>query len=165
MASTRGSAKEFAAQTLMDGVVEGKKSFSLSPRAVEFLEGLVDASDRQEGGGVVLYWNDLAVDARYSQSSPSLQAVRIIFPPWLIRTSDLECNNLQLLRVHMMQLFSPMLKIRQNLVNVVFVLDLSQIRSLSLLNTLSEHFVTRGFPVRWGFIPEGEGDSESMNAL
>ena len=58
-----------------------------------------------------------------------------------------------------------MFRIRQNLVNVIFVLDLSQIRSLSLLSSLSEHFVARGFPVRWGFVPEGEGDSESINAL
>ena len=55
-----------------------------------------------------------------------------------------------------------MFRIRQNLANVIFVLDLSQIRSLSLLSSMSEHFVARGFPVRWGFVPEGEGDSESI---
>lgn len=62
-----------------------------------------------------------------------------------------------------MSLFSPMLRIRQNLVNVILVLDLSQTRSLSLLGSLSEQFVPRGFPVRWSFVPEGEGDSESIN--
>ncbi|KAF8549596.1 hypothetical protein OG21DRAFT_1515006 [Imleria badia] len=147
MASTRGSAKAFAAQARTreaDDVVDENKVFSLSPKYAEYLEGLVDASDRQEGGGVVLYWNDLAEDARHAQSNPSLQA---------------------LLRVHAMSLFSPMLRIRQNLVNVIFVLDLSQIRSLSLLNSLSEHFVARGFPVRWGFVPEGEGDSLKMARL
>lgn len=147
-----------------DGLLEEKKTFSLSPKVAEYLEGLVDASDRQEGGGVVLYLNDLAADARYAQSSPSLQAVRVIFPS-SIRTSDLECNDSQLLRVHMMSLFSPMFRIRQNLVNVIFVLDLSQTRSLSLLSSLSEHFVARGFPVRWGLVPEGEDDSESINTL
>lgn len=58
-----------------------------------------------------------------------------------------------------------MFRIRQNLANVIFVLDLSQTRTLSLLGSLSEHFVARGFPVRWGFVPEGEGDSESINTF
>jgi UDP-glucose:glycoprotein glucosyltransferase len=145
-------------------VVEEKKVFSISPKFAEYLEGLVDASDTQEGGGVILYWNDLAVDARYANSNPSLQAVRISFIQ-LIHTSHLECDNSQLFHVHAMALFSPMFRIRQNLVNVIFVLDLSQIRSLSLLSSLSEHFVARGFPVRWGFVPEGEGDSGFINAL
>ncbi|KAG9313493.1 glycosyltransferase family 24 protein [Chiua virens] len=127
-----------------EAVVEEKKTFSLPPKYAEYLEGLVDASDRQEGGGVVLYWNDLAADARYASSSPSLQV---------------------LLRAHAMSLFSPMLRIRQNLVNVIFVIDLSQTRSLSLLNTLSENFVARGYPVRWGFVPEVEGDSLRMARL
>lgn len=165
--SAHGSTKSFAARAQMskaDVVVEDKKTFSLSPKYAEYLEGLVDASDRQEGGGVILYWNDLAADARYVNSDPSLQAVRIAFSR-LIYTSDLECDNSQLLRVHTMSLFSPMLRIRQNLVNVIFVLDLSQTRSLSLLGSLSDHFVPRGFPVRWGFVPEGEGDSESIIAL
>lgn len=144
-----------------EDVLEEAKSFSLSPKFVDFLDGLVDASDRPEGGGVVLYWNDLAADARYAQSSSSLQAVRVA-SAWLIRTSDL---NSQLLRVHMMSLFSPMLRIRQNLINVIFVLDLSQTRSLSLLSSLSEHFVNRGYPVRWGIVPdEGEGESKFLNA-
>ncbi|KAG8216803.1 glycosyltransferase family 24 protein [Butyriboletus roseoflavus] len=143
VASTRGSAKAFAAQARMDDVDE-KRSFSLSAQVAEYLEGLVDASDRQEDGGVILYWNDLVADARYANSNPSLQV---------------------LLRVHGMSLFSPMLRIRQNLVNVILVLDLSQTRSLSLLGSLSEHFVARGFPVRWGFVPEGEGDSLKMARL
>ncbi|KAF9239780.1 glycosyltransferase family 24 protein [Melanogaster broomeanus] len=109
--------------------------------AAEFLDGLVDASDRQEGGGVILYWNDLEADERYAGYSPSLHG---------------------LLRVHMMSIFSPMLKIRLNLANVIFVLDLSQTRSLSLLSSLSDSFVARGFPVRWGFVPEGQGDSLKM---
>jgi UDP-glucose:glycoprotein glucosyltransferase len=55
-----------------------------------------------------------------------------------------------------------MLRIRLNLVNVIFVLDLSETRSLSLLGSLSETFVARGFPVRWGFIPDFQGDSQSI---
>ena len=58
-----------------------------------------------------------------------------------------------------------MLRIWQNLVNMIFVLDLLQMQYLSLLNSLSEHFVAQGFPVRWGFVPEGDGDSESVDTL
>lgn len=167
MTRRSGAAETFAAQAQMgedDAAAEEKKTFSFSPKIAEYLDGLVDASDRQEGGGVILYWNDLATDARYVRSDPSLQAVRIAFP-LLICTSDLERDHSQLIRISGIPLFSPMLRIRQNLVNVIFVLDLSQMRSLSLLNSLSEHFVARGFPVRWGFVPEGDGDSKSVDAL
>ncbi|KIJ15969.1 glycosyltransferase family 24 protein [Paxillus involutus ATCC 200175] len=141
--TTRGSAKAFVVQD--DGVeIAEKKTFAISPKFTEFLDGLIDASDRQEGGGVVLYWNDLEEDQRYAAFSPSLQG---------------------LLRVHTMSLFSPMLRIRLNLVNVIFVLDLSETRSLSLLGSLSETFVARGFPVRWGFIPDFQGDSLKMARL
>ena len=78
---TRGFAKPFAAQDRMGDVIEEKKTFSLSPKFAEYLEGLVDASDRLEGGGVILYWNDLGADARYANSNPSLQAVGISFFP------------------------------------------------------------------------------------
>lgn len=81
-ASATGSAMHFATQARMsetDGIVEDKKIFALSTKYAEYLDGLVDASDRQEGGGVILYWNDLAADARYANSNPSLQAVRIAF--------------------------------------------------------------------------------------
>lgn len=70
-------------------VIDEKRSFSFSTKSAEYLEGLVDASDRQEGGGVILYWNDLAADARYANSNPSLQAVRIAFSRFS-RTSNLE---------------------------------------------------------------------------
>ncbi|KAF9225915.1 hypothetical protein BS17DRAFT_777873 [Gyrodon lividus] len=146
--SMRGSAKGVVVEDGADEIhgveISAKKTFAITPKFTEFLDGLVDASDRQEGGGVVLYWNDLEEDERYARFSPSLQG---------------------LLRVHMMSLFSPILKIRLNLVNVIFVLSLSETRSLSLLGSLSESFVARGFPVRWGFVPEGRGDSLKMARL
>ncbi|KIK98602.1 glycosyltransferase family 24 protein [Paxillus rubicundulus Ve08.2h10] len=133
--------------TSRKGTTQGsaeKKTFAISPKFAEFFDGLVDASDRQEGGGVVLYWNDLEADQQYAGFSPSLHG---------------------LLRVHTMSLFSPMLKIRLNLVNVILVLDLSETRSLSLLGSLSETFVARGFPVRWGLVPDCQGDSLKMARL
>ncbi|KAH7886870.1 glycosyltransferase family 24 protein [Phlebopus sp. FC_14] len=114
--------------------------------SANFLDGLVDSSDRQEGGSVVLWCNDLQNDQRYALYSSSLHG---------------------LLRTHMMSLFSPLLQIRLNLMNIVFVLDLSQTRSLQLLGSLNDNFVKRGFPVRWGFVPEcdGEGKAPSMARL
>jgi hypothetical protein len=83
--TTRGSAKAFVVQD--DGVeIAEKKTFAISPKFTEFLDGLIDASDRQEGGGVVLYWNDLEEDQRYAAFSPSLQGVRIVFTSSFILT-------------------------------------------------------------------------------
>jgi hypothetical protein len=41
----------------------------------DVLEGLFDASDRVEGGSVIVWWNDLEKDSRYKRWSPSLYAV------------------------------------------------------------------------------------------
>ena len=38
-------------------------------------EGVVDASDRSEGGGVVVWWNDIEKDSRYKQWPSSLTGV------------------------------------------------------------------------------------------
>ncbi|KAL4079421.1 glycosyltransferase family 24 protein [Scleroderma citrinum] len=118
-----------------------RKSFTLPPKFAEFLEGLVDASDRREGGGVILWLNDLEKDPRYGRFGSSLMG---------------------LLRVHSMGLFSPALPLQHNLMNVVFILDLSQLYSLSVISSLQENFVVRGYPVRWGFVPETRGESLNM---
>ena len=39
------------------------------------LDGYFDASDREEGGDVLLWWNDIEKDRRYQHWSPSLVAV------------------------------------------------------------------------------------------
>jgi len=39
------------------------------------LDGVVDASDRLEGGGVVVWWNDLEKDSRYARWPSSISAV------------------------------------------------------------------------------------------
>jgi len=49
-----------------------RKSFALPPKFAEFLEGLVDASDRREGGGVILWLNNLEKDVGFR---PSLMGV------------------------------------------------------------------------------------------
>lgn len=46
------------------------------------LEGRVDASDRSEGGDLILWWNDFEKDERYSRWSPSFYGVcwSLFFP-------------------------------------------------------------------------------------
>lgn len=83
-----------------------------------------------------------------------------IIPISLDRATFTHCTS-QLLRVHSMALFSPMLHLQHNLMNVVLVLDVSQLRSLSVISHLYDNFVMRGYPVRWGFVPETAGESRS----
>ncbi|KAF8164188.1 UDP-glucose:glycoprotein glucosyltransferase-domain-containing protein [Mycena galopus ATCC 62051] len=45
------------------------------------VDGVFDASDREEGGGVVVWWNDLEKDSRYAAWSPSIHAIlRPLYP-------------------------------------------------------------------------------------
>lgn len=39
------------------------------------LDGIFDASDRPEGGDVIVWWNDLTKDSRYARWNPSLTGV------------------------------------------------------------------------------------------
>lgn len=56
-------------QLLSDPVI-GQKQTAEEPG-----EGVVDASDRTEGGGVVVWWNDIEKDSRYKQWPSSLTGV------------------------------------------------------------------------------------------
>ncbi|KAH7929980.1 glycosyltransferase family 24 protein [Leucogyrophana mollusca] len=117
--------------------------FSVPPKWAEAVDGLVDASDRTEGGDLMLWWNDFENDPKYTRFSTSL---------------------LGLLRMHPAQLFSPLLQLRLNLVNVVLVLDLSNPRSLVFLANQVENVVNRGFPLRWGLVPAVESEEGAKMA-
>lgn len=45
-------------------------------RAAGSLDALFDASDRPEGGDLIVWWNDMEKDSRYARWNPSLYAVR-----------------------------------------------------------------------------------------
>jgi UDP-glucose:glycoprotein glucosyltransferase len=47
----------------------------------DVLEGVFDASDRSEGGGVITWWNDIERDSRYARWSSSLYGVSFSFLP------------------------------------------------------------------------------------
>ncbi|KAH7906009.1 glycosyltransferase family 24 protein [Hygrophoropsis aurantiaca] len=138
--SARGSAKRFATEpesveSEVEKDTENRGEFIVPPKWADALDGLIDASDRPEGGELVLWWNDLENDRRYSRFPASLQI---------------------LLRTHPAQLFSPLLQLRMNLINVIIVLDLSDPQSLVFLGNQVENVINRGFPLRWGLVPAVE---------
>ncbi|KAG1862437.1 UDP-glucose:glycoprotein glucosyltransferase-domain-containing protein [Suillus tomentosus] len=149
--TTLGSAKRFAQDVLRadtennagaETLNEGQRAYDISPKWNDLLDGLVDSSDRSEGGGVILWRNDIEEDTKYAEWGTDLT---------------------QLLRMHPTQLFSPYLRLRVNAINVVLALNFSQPRCLSLIANQVDSIVTRGFPVRWGFVPvSGDGDGLKM---
>ncbi|BGP16173.1 hypothetical protein JCM10213_001389 [Rhodosporidiobolus nylandii] len=121
---------EDARRILIDGSPKSKAQ--AGPGAVvdaEALGELYDATDRSEGGQVILWWNDLEKDRRY-KSWPT--AVKELLRPTYPGAMTLVARNLN---------------------NVVFLLDLSQPNSLLLIVENVKHFVSRGIPVRFGVVP------------
>lgn len=148
--TTFGSAKRFAQEALRtdtensaeaEALNEGQRGYDILPKWNDLLDGLVDSSDRSEGGGVILWRNDIEEDTRYAEWGTDLT---------------------QLLRMHPTQLFSPYLRLRVNVINVVLAVDLSQPRHLSLIANQVDSIVARGFPVRWGFVPVSAGDGGGL---
>ncbi|KAI8974783.1 glycosyltransferase family 24 protein [Trametes punicea] len=93
------------------------------------LDGLFDASDRLEGGGVILWLNDFENDERYERWGGSL-------------------------RILLRQLFPGQFpSVRFNLFNVVLVVDLSQASSIEFIGTTVNSLINRGLPFRWGVVP------------
>jgi len=45
------------------------------------LDVLFDASDRPEGGDLIVWWNDMEKDSRYAKWNPSLYAVCVLISP------------------------------------------------------------------------------------
>ncbi|THH10819.1 hypothetical protein EW146_g8252 [Bondarzewia mesenterica] len=100
------------------------------------LDGIFDASDRPEDGGLIIWWNDVEKDSRYARWPAGLHALmRPTYPGQI-----------------------PV--IRANLFNVVLVMDLSQTSSLYYLASTISNIINRGFPVRFGFVPAVESDED-----
>ncbi|KAI5117547.1 hypothetical protein M0805_004373 [Coniferiporia weirii] len=98
----------------------------------DVLDPLFDASDRPEGGSALMWWNDLTKDSRYARWNPSITGLlRPVYPG--------QFHN-----------------IRQNLINVVVVADLSQMGSLNFIAAPISNIINRGFPIRFGVVPSVE---------
>ncbi|CAH7673649.1 UDP-glucose:glycoprotein glucosyltransferase-domain-containing protein [Phakopsora pachyrhizi] len=88
-----------------------------------------DASDRQEGGGAILWLNDLEKDSRYSDWPSNLRyLLRPTYPGQL----------------------HP---IARNLITVVIAANLTNIESLTPLAEIVEPIISHGLPIRWGLVP------------
>ncbi|THG96572.1 hypothetical protein EW026_g5286 [Hermanssonia centrifuga] len=93
------------------------------------LDGIFDASDRLEGEGAIVWWNDFENDSRYARWGPSLSLLlRPMYPGQL-----------------------PNLKL--NIFNVVVVADLSQSSALNFIAGAVSNIIQRNFPFRWGIVP------------
>ncbi|KAF7983169.1 hypothetical protein HWV62_23402 [Athelia sp. TMB] len=111
------------------------------------LDGLFDASDREEGGEVILWWNNLAKDKRYVELPP---VSHIKLSPVWSRYAQWSPSLQMLLRPTYPGQF-PSIKI--NLFNIIVVLDLSQYSSLQFIAGTIQSVVSRGYPWRFGFVP------------
>ncbi|KAJ8081870.1 killer toxin resistant protein [Marasmius tenuissimus] len=107
------------------------------------VDGLVDASDREEGeGSVVVWWNDIEKDSRYAQWQPSIHGIlQPVYP-------------------------GQMPSVKLNLFNIVLVADLSKTSSINFLAGAVSNIIQRGFPFRWGIVPlAGSDDGIKMARL
>ncbi|KAK4698563.1 UDP-glucose:glycoprotein glucosyltransferase, partial [Phenoliferia sp. Uapishka_3] len=97
---------------------------------------LFDASDRSEGGGLILWWNNLEKDKRYATWSSKIKdLLRPVYP-------------------------GQMSLIGRNLNNIVLVLDLARPESLNLITESVKLYVSRGIPIRFGVVPQVGADTE-----
>ncbi|KAG0659060.1 hypothetical protein C6P46_005356 [Rhodotorula mucilaginosa] len=109
----------------------------------ELLGELYDATDQQEGEGVILWWNDLEKDRRYKSWTKSVrELLRPSYP-------------------------GSMAQVARNLNNLVFILDLSRSDSLQHITRNIKQYVSRGLPIRFGVVPHvgPSGDSSSVSTL
>ncbi|KAF7307809.1 hypothetical protein MKEN_01141000 [Mycena kentingensis (nom. inval.)] len=102
-----------------------------STQAESVLDNVFDASDRPEGGDVIVWWNDFEKDSRYAHWATGVHTLlRPLYPG--------QFHNVKL-----------------NLFNVVLVLDLSQPTSLNMLSMVA-NIINRNFPFRFGVVPLSE---------
>lgn len=101
------------------------------PSAGQMLEGIFDASDRKDGGGVIIWLNDLEKEERYSRWPSTLDT--LMKPTYNGQVPP----------------------VRRNLFNIILALDLSKTTSVSTLNLVTS-IVQRGYPFRFGIVPIAE---------
>ncbi|ORX39729.1 UDP-glucose:Glyco protein glucosyltransferase-domain-containing protein, partial [Kockovaella imperatae] len=98
-------------------------------------DGLVDASDRHEGGNVIIWWNDIEKDSRYKGWSTSISGyLRPLYP-------------------------GQMHSVRRNTFNAVVILDLSYPSSLEIITEQIIAVIKGGIPIRFGVVPMLSNDA------
>ncbi|KAF8155695.1 UDP-glucose:glycoprotein glucosyltransferase-domain-containing protein [Crassisporium funariophilum] len=96
------------------------------------VDALFDASDRPEGGDIIVWWNDMEKDSRYARWNPSLFALlRPMYP-------------------------GAMPTVKANLFNIILILDLSQTSSMNFIGGPMANILNRDLPLRFGLVPVAE---------
>ncbi|KAG6848662.1 hypothetical protein H0H93_015060, partial [Arthromyces matolae] len=103
------------------------------------LDGIFDATDRTEGGDVIIYWNDIEKDSRYKNWSNSVMM--------LIRPS-----------------FAGIPTVRYNVFNVIVVMDLSRMESIVFVAGTMANMINRNLPLRFGLVPMTESEDGTKMA-
>ncbi|THH29185.1 hypothetical protein EUX98_g5002 [Antrodiella citrinella] len=99
------------------------------------LEGLFDASDRPEGGDLIMWWNDFETDSRYAKWGNTLRLLlRPMYP-------------------------GQFPSIKMNIFNIVLAVDLSQSSSLNFIGSAVNNIINRQFPFRFGVVPVVETEA------
>ncbi|TFY65772.1 hypothetical protein EVG20_g5315 [Dentipellis fragilis] len=106
----------------------------------ELLDGIFDASDRPEGGDLIVWWNDIEKDSRYARWPSSLYTLMRPTYPGQINV------------------------VRLNFYNAIVVVDLSRTSSLDYLLGIVSNMIERGFPIRFGIVPIADTESGSKMA-
>ncbi|CUA68035.1 UDP-glucose:glycoprotein glucosyltransferase [Rhizoctonia solani] len=102
----------------------GKASTTSGPT-----DGVFDASDREEGGGAIVWLNDIEKDQRYARWPTSLTVLfRPLYP-------------------------GQFPTVRRNCFNVIAALDLSRTSSISFIVQLANNLISRMLPFRFGYVP------------
>ncbi|CCO31204.1 UDP-glucose:glycoprotein glucosyltransferase [Rhizoctonia solani AG-1 IB] len=102
----------------------GKASAASGPT-----DGVFDASDREEGGGAIVWLNDIEKDKRYSRWPSSLTVLLRPMYPGQFPT------------------------LRRNCFNVIAALDLSRTSSISFIAQIANNLISRSLPFRFGYVP------------
>ena len=128
------------------------KAVSLAQADTGVLDGLFDASDRPEDGGVIVWFNNFETDKRYERWGSALSLVCIF-------ALEIVC----IAKTNVCQLLRPMYPgqlptLKQNLFNVVVVADLSRSSTLNFIGGMMNNIIERGFGYRWGVVPILETD-------
>ncbi|KAF8938350.1 hypothetical protein BGZ58_001082 [Dissophora ornata] len=128
----------------IDLLTDFASSDSSSGSETDTPTGVFDVRDKSEEKNLVIWLNDLENDQRYKDWSPSL--VRILQPTFQ----------------------GQFHQVRQNMINSLFVVDLSTPQSLELVSFEVANFVQRMIPFRFGVLPlvrSDDGEDARMAML
>ncbi|KAJ2964307.1 hypothetical protein NQZ79_g834 [Umbelopsis isabellina] len=112
--------------------------------ASESSDDVYDVRDDSEEEDIVIWWNDIETDERYSDWPDNLFELLKPTYPGQLRT------------------------IRKNIFNILFVMDLSKPKSISSISNAVQDMIQKGYPIRFGLVPKlgsNQKDPESVMSI